>query len=146
MATSNLAVLLVEDNPDDADLLQRSLADANAKVDIDWAETLSAGLALCAEKTFDLVLLDLSLPDSHGLPSVQRALEQAPQIPIVVLTGLDDEALGASAVHAGAQDFLIKGRMDGRTLARAMSYAVERHRLVADLEQSNAIKTYFAAT
>lgn len=146
MPNSRLSVLLVEDNPDDADLLQRSLREARANISIEWVETLASGLALCGSQRFDLVLLDLSLPDSHGLPSVERALKQVPQLPIVVLTGLDDEDLGAAAVHAGAQDFLIKGRLDGRSLARSMAYAVERHRLVADLEQANAIQTYFAAT
>jgi CheY-like chemotaxis protein len=78
----------------------------------------------------DLILLDLSLPDAHGLATVERTLAAAPRVPILVLTGLEDEVVGAAAVHAGAQDYLVKGRVDGAALVRAMRYAGERHRLL----------------
>ncbi len=144
--TGELSVLLVEDNGDDADLLQRSLKKAGASVHLQWVDSLAAGIALAQRDSFDAILLDLSLPDSYGLASVERALHEIAHVPIVVLTGLDDEAVGSAAVHAGAQDFVVKGHFDGRTITRTLKYAVERHRLVAALEHSNAIKTYFAAT
>ena len=78
----------------------------------------------------DLILLDLSLPDAHGLSTVERTLAAAPRVPILVLTGLEDEVVGAAAVHAGAQDYLVKGQVDGAALVRAMRYAGERHRLL----------------
>ncbi|MEO8605586.1 MAG: response regulator, partial [bacterium] len=131
MASARTAVLLVEDNPDDSDTLREQLVDAQARVRLECVETLSAALARVAEARFDLVLLDLSLPDSQGLQTVERALAAAPHLPILVLTGLEDEALGAAAVHAGAQDYIVKGQADGAMLARCMRYAIERHRLLA---------------
>lgn len=125
------AVLLVEDNPDDADTLRELLRDARAPVRLTGVETLAAAVDALGREPFALILLDLSLPDSQGLATVERALAAAPHLPILVLTGLEDEALGAAAVHAGAQDYLVKGQSDGAALMRAMRYAIERHRLLA---------------
>jgi len=124
-------VLLVEDNPDDADTLRELLREVRAPVRLTGVETLAAAVAALAREPFALMLLDLSLPDSQGLATVERALAAAPHLPILVLTGLEDEALGAAAVHAGAQDYLVKGQSDGAALMRAMRYAIERHRLLA---------------
>ena len=124
-------VLLIEDNPDDADTLRELLREVRAPVRLTGVETLAAGVAALGREPFALMLLDLSLPDSQGLATVERALAAAPHLPILVLTGLEDEALGAAAVHAGAQDYLVKGQSDGAALVRAMRYAVERHRLLA---------------
>jgi len=131
MAAPRPSVLLVEDNPDDADTLRELFVDARAHVRLECVDTLAAALARLAAAPFDLVLLDLSLPDSHGLQTVERALAAAPHLPILVLTGLEDEALGTAAVHAGAQDYLVKGQADGAMLMRCMRYATERHRLLA---------------
>jgi signal transduction histidine kinase/DNA-binding NarL/FixJ family response regulator len=131
MAAARVTVLLVEDNPDDSDTLREQLIDAQARVRLECVETLAGALARIAEASFDLVLLDLSLPDSQGLRTVERALGAAPHLPMVVLTGLEDEALGAAAVHAGAQDYIVKGQCDGAMLARCIRYAIERHRLLA---------------
>ncbi|MDX2170299.1 MAG: ATP-binding protein [Deltaproteobacteria bacterium] len=131
MTARRPSILLVEDNPDDADVLRELLADAEARVDLHWAETLSAGLAALARHPVEIMLLDLSLPDSQGLDTVRRALAAAPQLPILVLTGLEDDGLGVAAVHAGAQDYLVKGQVDGAMLMRCMRYARERHRLLA---------------
>jgi signal transduction histidine kinase/CheY-like chemotaxis protein len=124
-------VLLIEDNPDDAEILRELLAEVRAPVRLTAVESLRQAEAALAQSHVDLILLDLSLPDSQGLATVERALAAAPRIPILVLTGLEDEVLGAAAVHAGAQDYLVKGQADGAALVRAMRYAGERHRLLA---------------
>jgi CheY-like chemotaxis protein len=93
---------------------------------------------LLQEGTFDVILLDLSLPDGFGLSVLTEVRAQAPGIPIVVLTGEDDEALGLQAVQAGAQDYLIKGEVESKRLARSMRYAVERHRASPQLRRSEA--------
>ncbi len=82
-----------------------------------------------------MVLLDLSLPDSEGLDSIVRVHEKVPEIPIVILTGQDDEQLALKAVRAGAQDYLVKGQGDGNLLLRAMRYAIERKRIEEALQQ-----------
>jgi signal transduction histidine kinase len=154
MAPPPIRVLLVEDNPDDADVLRELLVDVGAhEFNVLHVENLRDALTHLDGNAVDLVLLDLSLPDCHGHETVTRALAHAATVPIIVLTGLDDERLGTEAVQAGAQDYLVKGQVDGRLLTRCMRYAVERHhlfaektRLIADLERSNTIKTYFAAT
>jgi signal transduction histidine kinase len=127
-----LKVLLVEDNPDDADLLREALAESRGeRVEVVAVETLREGLAHLVSTPVDLLLLDLSLPDSQGLETVTRALAGAARVPIIVLTGLDDDALGVEAIHAGAQEYLAKGQLDGTLLRRSMRYAIERHRLLA---------------
>lgn len=125
-----LSALLVEDNPDDADVLQETLTEAHAQVALTTVETLRDAIVELSQHSFDVVLLDLSLPDSQGLATVERALNHTGGVPMLVLTGLEDEALGAAAVQAGAQDYLIKGRGDGLMLLRCMRYAIERHRLL----------------
>jgi diguanylate cyclase (GGDEF)-like protein len=89
---------------------------------------LAAALTLLREETFDAVLLDLNLPDSNGLETFRRLHQEAPHLPVVVLTGLTDESLGGQAVQEGAQDYLVKGQADGHLLARSLRYAQERHR------------------
>src|SRR5438045_8197856 len=121
-----IRVLLVEDNQGDARLIQELLRDAGAnQVTLVHADLLSTGLACIAEGGITAVLLDLSLPDSHGLDTLSRVYSQAPRVPILVLTGHDDEALGLEAVQSGAQDYLIKGQIDAQLLVRAIRYAIE---------------------
>lgn len=128
-----LSVLLVEDNPDDADLLREILAEPRAeRVALVAVETLREGLAALDRSPVDLLLLDLSLPDSQGLETVTRALAHPARVPIIVLTGLDDTGVGVEAIQAGAQDYLAKGQVDGALLRRSMRYAIERHRLLAE--------------
>src|SRR5262245_47845432 len=129
--TARVAALLVEDNPDDADVLSETLREMHAPVTLTTVETLREAFTQLQQAQFDVVLLDLSLPDSQGLATVERALAHTGGVPILVLTGLEDESLGAAAVQAGAQDYLIKGRGDGQMLVRCMRYAMERHRLLA---------------
>jgi diguanylate cyclase (GGDEF)-like protein len=97
------------------------------------ADRLATGLARLVEGGIDVVLLDLSLPDSQGPDTFIKVQAQMPDMAVVVLTGLDDEALALQAMQAGAQDYLVKGQIDRNLLGRAIRYAVERHRLMADL-------------
>ena len=122
---SRLGVLLVEDDDDDALIVEDLLHDEGAAVDLVRGQTLAEALALL-HGAVDCVLLDLQLPDSSGLDSVQRLRDAAPWIAVIVLTGLDDEAAGERAVQAGAQDYLVKGKVSGPLLARAIRYAVGR--------------------
>jgi signal transduction histidine kinase len=131
-------VLLIEDNPGDARLIREMLRDTGTSVELTVVERLSSGLERLAEGNVDLVLLDLSLPDSGGLETFEAVHAAAPLAPVVVLSGLDDEATAVRAVQQGAQDYLVKGQVDGGTILRAMRYAIERQRLEAaraDLER-----------
>jgi PAS domain S-box-containing protein len=137
MSNEQIKVLLIEDDPGDADLLRDMLCEGNApSFDLVYAEQLSAGLERLATGNVDVVLLDLCLPDSQGYDTVARARAQATNVPIVVLTGLADEALAMKAVREGVQDYLVKGSMNGHMLARTMRYAIERKRAEVAIRQS----------
>ncbi len=127
MKKSLKLLLLVEDNPGDARLLREMLNDAGThRAVLTQAGTMSQAEQRLAENEFDIVLLDLGLPDAQGLEAVRRARVAAPRVPLVVLTGLDDESLAAQALQEGAQDYLIKGQIETRGLLRALRYAIER--------------------
>lgn len=129
MQETLIQTLLVEDNPGDIHLLRQMLADAPFdRAVLTCAEHLQTALTLCQQQTFDVVLLDLSLPDSHGYATFERMRQQTPQTPIILLTGFDDQELALRAVRAGAQDYLIKGEISAHLLIRAMRYAMERKR------------------
>lgn len=131
MATSTLYILLIEDNDGDARLLQEHLRDAQAEdVQIDHVKQLKDGLARLADRQYDLVLLDLSLPDAKGMGTFERLHQAYGDVPIVVLTGMEDDSMALQAVREGAQDYLVKGKVDGPRLVQAMRYAVERQRLL----------------
>jgi len=131
-----LRILLVEDNPGDARLIRETLRDAGSLAfELRHADRLAAALPQLAARDADVVLLDLSLPDAHGLETVTRALAAAPEVPIVVLTGLDDETVAVQAVQAGAQDYLVKGQVEPGMLSRALRYAMERKRLETERER-----------
>jgi sigma-B regulation protein RsbU (phosphoserine phosphatase) len=132
--SERVKVLLIEDNPSDARLIEVMLEHAgNGLVDIEHVERLSAGLQRLAQGGINVVLSDLSLPDSDGLDTFARLHARAPQIPIIVLSGLNDTKLALKAVHEGAQDYLIKGEVDGQLLVRAMRYAIERKHMSQQL-------------
>ena len=132
--TPQRKVLLIEDNEDDALLLREALNDVSgALFNLEWVNRLSTGLARLAGGGIDVVLLDLGLPDSQGFKTFARTHASAPQVPIIVLSGLDDETLAITAVREGAQDYLVKGQVDGNLLARALRYAVERQHLRVEL-------------
>ncbi|KRF10233.1 hypothetical protein ASG89_01470 [Paenibacillus sp. Soil766] len=129
-----IKVLLIEDNPGDARLIREVLSDTDhLNVELKWVDQLETGIELITKDAFDVVLLDLSLPDSHGMETIIDFREQAPAIPIVVLTGLDDEEVALNAVQHGAQDYLIKGQVNSSVIMRSMRYAIERHRLQDEL-------------
>ena len=136
MNLEGIHVLLVEDNPGDARLFQELVRDTGAgRLKLEHVNRLSTALDRLSNGNFDVVLLDLSLPDEQGLATLTRTHAHAPNVPIVVLTGLDDEALAVKAVRAGAQDYLVKGRVDGDLLVRSMRYATERARALEALER-----------
>jgi serine phosphatase RsbU (regulator of sigma subunit) len=127
-----ISVLLVEDDDGDALIVDDLLLDALPGVRIARSRTFSQALVELGAGT-DCVLLDLQLPDAQGLDTVLRLRQRAPEIPLIVLTGLDDAAAGVAAVDAGAQDYLVKGSVDGVQLARAIRYAIVR-RQAADAQ------------
>jgi two-component system cell cycle response regulator len=136
MTTQQIRALLIEDNPGDARLIEMALSETRAAFfQLEKVERLSDGLERLAAGGIDVLLLDLSLPDSHGIETFERVAAEAPGVPIVVLSGMSDEQLGARAVNAGAQDYLVKGRGDGESLARAILYALERHELQRELRR-----------
>src|SRR5437016_1080414 len=122
-------ILLVEDNLGDVGLLQEILAEArHTRFRLVQVEQVSAALERLGEERFDIVLLDLSLPDSQGLEALARMRVEVPEVPVVILTGAADEALGLQALQLGAQDYLVKGQVDTNILVRSLRYAIERNR------------------
>jgi CheY-like chemotaxis protein/predicted Ser/Thr protein kinase len=131
MAPPQLHILVVEDNPGDARLLLEHLREARADdVHPEQVDTLAAALARLQAGPVDLVLLDLTLPDARGLRTFTAVHQAVPTVPVVVLTGMEDDGLALQAVREGAQDYLVKGQVDGHRLLQAIRYAVERHRLL----------------
>jgi signal transduction histidine kinase len=127
-------VLLIEDNPGDADLVRLRLVESNSEVYVNCVPRLCDALACLDAETPALVLLDLNLPDSHGADTFRRIMQKAPNVPVVILSGQDDEALAIKAVHMGVQDYLVKGDITSKQLERAIRYAVERQALLRTLE------------
>ena len=124
-----MSILLVEDDPDDVFLLRKTLDEvARDRYELQVAARLAEALDLASQGRFDVALLDLSLPDSHGLETFSELHQRFTEMPIVVLTGLDDEELAVRAVHEGAQDYLVKGQGEGALLVRSLRYAIERQR------------------
>jgi PAS domain S-box-containing protein len=135
---ATVRVLLVEDNPGDAQLVEIMLSEAgsSAGFEVAHAGTLGEALGRLAEASFNIILLDLSLPDLSGLETVSRMRKAAPRTPIVVLSGYDDEEVAFEAVQRGAQDYLIKGQGDGELIARTIRYSIERRRAEEELRES----------
>jgi len=136
MIQSSTHVLLIEDNPGDADLVRLRLVESNPLVDVSCVTRLADGIASLKEKPPSLVLLDLNLPDSQGAETFRKLLDKAPNVPVVILSGQDDEGLAIKALHQGAQDYLVKGGLTTAELDRAMRYAIERQALLRSLEMS----------
>jgi PAS domain S-box-containing protein len=129
MTGNRITVLLIEDNPGDVRLLRETLREAEGdSILVEDVGRLQAGLVRLLQGGIDVVLLDLSLPDSQGLETLAAVRARTPRLPVVVLTGFDDEETAVKAVREGAQDYLVKGRFDGSLLARAVRYGIERKR------------------
>jgi len=127
MSNKAVKVLLIEDNPGYARLIREILAEAKGSpFELECADRLATGVARLAAGDIDAVLLDLGLPDSQGLSTLVKMQAEASTVPVVVLTGLDDEALAVEAVQEGAQDYLVKGEVDSNLLRRSIRYAIER--------------------
>jgi PAS domain S-box-containing protein len=138
MKRKQAAVLLIEDNPGDARLIREMLPEGKGAVlSLEWVESLTAGLQRIARGGIDLVLLDLGLPESAGLETLRRLHADAGRSPIVVvMSGLGDEGIAAQAVEEGAQDYLIKGQVDGKLLNRSIQYALERNEAAMALRRA----------
>jgi DNA-binding response OmpR family regulator len=128
-------VLLIEDNPADARLVEIFLRESTLlDCEITRATELQSGLECLEEGEYDVILLDLTLPDSQGFSTVITMIKEFPEYTIIVMTGLEDETLALNSVKAGAQDFIVKGKFDANLLSRTISYAMERHSLIKRVE------------
>jgi sigma-B regulation protein RsbU (phosphoserine phosphatase) len=136
MNNGDTHVLLIEDNPGDADLVRLRLVEGDSAVSVSCVNRLEDGLASMTKQPPSVVLLDLNLPDSHGADTFRKVLEKAPGIPVVILSGQDDEVLAMKALHQGVQDYLVKGDITSHHLERVMRYAIERQALIRSLEMS----------
>jgi len=130
-------ILIVEDDEKFARVLSKQLEKNNYEVF--HSADLAAFLDVVVKEKFDLMLLDLGLPDSSGLETYEKVSKVASNIPVVVLTGLDDEEIAVGAVKKGAQDYLIKGEVDNRTILRSLEYAIERSKLLFRLKKLQGI-------
>lgn len=155
--TQPLHILLIEDNPGDARIVELLLEESDLpECKIINCQTLGEGVNALMKKDFDVVLLDLSLPDSRGFETLQRLISAKPDVNVVVMTGYTDKALGLNAVKAGAQDFLTKGGFDAEILTKTLRYAIERKNVLIKLaaatrarevaEESARMKEQFIAS
>ena len=139
MSAHQIRALLIEDDPDDILLLKESLADIGmGKIKLDYADRLSRGLIQLGGQSYDVLLLDLNLPDSRGLDTLNTTVKRFPKLPVVVLSGLADDAITIEAVRRGAQDYLVKGEISGPLVMRVVRYAIERKQVEAVLRASEA--------
>jgi diguanylate cyclase (GGDEF)-like protein/PAS domain S-box-containing protein len=135
--SETIRVLLIEDNPGDARLVKEMLVGTEVyRFSLEHVERISEGLVLVGRGDFHVILLDLSLPDGQGLETVKKVCLEAPGFPVIILTGLADETIAIQSVKMGAQDYLVKGQMDGNLLGRAIRYAIERKRAGEELRES----------
>lgn len=134
MQSKPTKILLIEDSKEDAIIIREMLND-NSKhsFQLTHVSKLKTGFEKLFQESFDVLLLDLNLPDSWGFDTFIRTYDQAPELPIVILSGFDDEDIAVRAVREGAQDYLIKGEIDGRILARSIYYAIERKNIEKQL-------------
>ncbi len=137
MNNKPIRILLIEDNPGDARLIQEMITEAGKNFELQWVDGLSKGLEHLSVKNTDIILLDLTLPDSQGMETFTSLYVQAPMIPIIVMSGLADENVSLKVVRAGAQDYLVKGQVNNNLLMRAIHYAIERKKTEEALKKSN---------
>jgi PAS domain S-box-containing protein len=138
MSSEPRNILFIEDNPFDFKMISRLISKKNEDHRIEWAASLKDGADLLERETFDALILDLNLPDSAGINTLLAIREVAPGIPVVILTSRDDEDTAVFALKSGAQDYLIKGKIDGYLLERSIRYAIERQQAALHIETQNA--------
>jgi DNA-binding NtrC family response regulator len=143
VALKKINILYIEDNHDDVAIMEEMLADqGNMAFSLIHFDLLATGLERLDKDGMDIILLDLSLPDSHGFATFQAVTKKAKDLPIIIMTGIDDETLAVKAVQEGAQDYLVKGQVEANLLVRAIRYAIERQKLVVKLRDALAqVKT-----
>lgn len=135
---NDIKILLIEDSAADVRLISEMLGEVGVSAfDLEWADSISQGLKRLSEEPFDALLLDLCLPDSYGMGTLERIVAGVPEIPVIVLTGLADDTLGVEAVHKGAQDYLVKGSVNADLLMRSIRYSIERKRLMTELHKQS---------
>jgi PAS domain S-box-containing protein len=140
MSNKPINILLIEDDPGDADYIREMLSeDKNSSFKMEWVDRLKTGLNSLSDSSFDIVLSDLSLPDSHGLDTFIKVHTQRPEMPIIVLSGLEDEIKAINAVKEGAQDYLVKGQVDNNLLKRSIYYAIERKQVEKKLKEETSL-------
>jgi len=136
--TNLTRVLIVEDNPGDADILRKLFSELKYNpANLIFADRLSAGLKCAERKDIDIIILDLRLPDSHGLDTLIRVQGVNPYVPIIILTGINDEGTAIEAIHSGAQDYLVKGQIDSQLLSHSIKYSLLRHKVVREIKESS---------
>jgi len=139
MSNHQIHAMLIEDDPDDVLLLKEALADIGlGKIRLDHTDRLSRGLIQLGSQPYDVVLLDLNLPDSRGLDTLNTTVRRFPRLPVVILSGLADDAITVEAVRRGAQDYLVKGEISGPLVLRVIRYAIERKQVEALIRASEA--------
>jgi signal transduction histidine kinase len=144
MKNNPLQVLLIEDSAGDARLLREMFSKEKAgRFELTHLVRLSEAEIHLAKARADIILLDMGLPDGHGIETLRRTQAMAPGIPVIVLSGLDDEALAAQAMQEGAQDYLIKGQIENRALPRALRHAIERQRMLTETELGRIYQARF---
>lgn len=136
MNKETFKILLIEDDPGDADLLMEILVSPYSGYEIVWRKSLKSATDSLSEDFFDVALLDLGLPESQGLDSLRKFLERSWRLPVVVLTGNDDESIAIEAVKAGVQDYIVKNDLNEKVISKSIRYALERRRLITRLEDS----------
>ncbi len=145
MHDSPIKMLLFEDDPGDFALLREYIAeDKSANIKLENVQRLEDGLELLSQDKFDIILVDLSLPDSHGFETFEQINTTWPEIPIIVLTGNEDDDLATQAVKAGAQDYLVKGQFEQQLLIRSIRHALERHQLLRELKAARVAERFLA--
>jgi signal transduction histidine kinase len=130
----SIKILLIEDDPSDADLIREILSEADLQIEVTHSDRMSSALERLELEQFDVILSDLGLPDSQGIDTFCRVRDHANNTPVIVLTGLIDEEFAVNAVQKGAQDYLVKGRVDAMLLSKAIRYSIHRKKLLVELE------------
>ncbi|MEW6586494.1 MAG: histidine kinase dimerization/phosphoacceptor domain -containing protein [Nitrospirota bacterium] len=142
-----IKILLIEDNLGDARLIRDMLEDAQYQsFSLYHAETLSEGSHMLSDGQFNVVLLDIGLPDSMGIDSIKAIKDCSPEVPIIMMTGLDNEETAITSLKMGAQDYLVKGQVDTGLLLRSIRYAIERNNAAADIESKQRFIQHVADT